>query len=228
VIRINEETDKQDKFYDDFYSELMGTGGIARVWSFIHQRMERPFRKSVEERVLEIGAGNGEHFSAITSAIQTYYATDIRVDILNKSLGSNPNVIVEMQDVNNITHSADYFDRVIMTCVLVHLDDQVAALREIRRVIKPGGYFSLYIPCEPGILLRFLRLMTTHAKARRLGIENIQHLHFLEHRNYFLSSNYFVKSVFSGDEIRGRYYPFPFFTWNFNLFRLYTIKVNSK
>jgi ubiquinone/menaquinone biosynthesis C-methylase UbiE len=206
----------------------MGTGGIARVWGFIHRKMERPFRNSVEERVLEIGAGNGEHYESVTSVVQSYYATDIRVDILNKSLGSNPNIVVEMQDVNKITHPADYFDRVIMTCVLVHLDNPLAALHEVRRVIKPGGYFSLYIPCEPGILLRFVRSLTTHAKARRLGIENIQHLHFLEHRNYFLSSNHFVQSVFSGDEIKGRYYPFPFLTWNFNLFRLYTIRVNSK
>lgn len=217
---------KQDDFYRESYSILMGTGLVAKVWKFVHQTMEKPFRNKVEGMVLELGAGNGEHYKSVASSVKSYYATDIRDDILRNSLGGQPNVYIEMQDVHKLSYPNHHFDRVIMTCVLAHLDDPLLALKEIRRVIKPGGHFSLYLPCEPGILLRAIRPFGIPAKGRRLGIKDIALLHFLEHRNYFLSMNYFVKSVFSDDKIRGRYYPFPFLSWNFNLFRLYNIKIN--
>ena len=203
----------------------MGTGVVSKVWRFIHLSMEKPFRNKRETRVLEVGSGNGEHFKFVASNIETYYATDIRVDILIKSIGLNPNVVVEMQDVSSLKYEDGFFDRVIMTCVLVHLSNPVTALNEIRRVIKSGGHFSLYIPCEPGIILRFVRKISTNLKAKRLGVKDIAYLHFLEHRNYFLAMDYFVHSVFSEDQIKARYYPFPFLSWNFNLFRLYTIRV---
>jgi SAM-dependent methyltransferase len=227
-ITINGEHEQQDGFYDDFYAELMGTGVVSKVWRFIHLTMEKPFKNKKETRVLEIGSGNGEHFKYTSSNIDSYFATDIRIDILRKSLGLKPNVVVEMQDVCSLKYEDGFFDRVIMTCVLVHLSDPITALNEIRRVTKFGGYFSLYIPCEPGIILRGIRKISTHSKAKRLGVKNITYLHFLEHRNYFLAMDYFVRSVFSEDLIKARYYPIPFLSWNFNLFRLYTIQIKPE
>ena len=219
-------TGDQDDFYEKYYSNLMDTGLVAKIWRRIHLQMEKPFRNYAEEKVLEIGSGNGEHLNAISPGIKLYYATDIRVDLLSKALSTRENVIVEKQDVTNLTYQDGFFDRVIVTCVLVHLDDPLRALSEINRVVRPGGYVSLYLPCEPGFLLRFVRVFSTHAKAKRLGIEDITFLHFLEHKNYFIAIDYFVHKIFQDATTRSRYYPFPFLTWNFNLFKLYTIKKN--
>lgn len=215
---------KQDDFYENHYSNLMDTGIISRVWQSIHRKMEKPFSHLSEDKVLEIGAGNGEHLKAVSNHVKWYYATDIRVDILIDSLLDKKNVIIEMQDVTKLSYEDNFFDRVVVTCVLVHLDDPIQALNEIRRVVKPGGYVSMYLPCEPGFLLRSVRRFSTHAKARRLGIQDINFLHFLEHKNYFIAIDFFVRHVFSDSGIRSRYYPFPFLSWNLNLYKLYTIR----
>ena len=140
-------TEEQDSFYSNHYSLMMNTGVIYRFWGLIHHLMERPFKNISEGRVLEIGAGNGEHIRAISGNIASYYATDIRVDSLKKNLSDFDNVIVETQDVMNLSYDDNFFDRVIVTCVLVHLDNPVIALEEINRVVKPGGYISIYLPC---------------------------------------------------------------------------------
>jgi ubiquinone/menaquinone biosynthesis C-methylase UbiE len=205
----------------------MATGLIARMWNLIHKKMEKPFRKAHEERVLEIGSGNGEHLKAVSHDIESYYATDIRVDLLSSALQGREKVIVEMQDVTDLSYEDGFFDRVIITCVLVHLDNPILALNEISRVIKPGGYVSIYLPCEPGIFLRAVRRFSTHAKAKRIGVDDISYLHFLEHKNYFIAVDFFIRRTFKESKVQSRYYPFPFLTWNFNLFKLYTIRKPS-
>jgi SAM-dependent methyltransferase len=42
------------------------------------------------------------------------------------------------------------FDGVICSHVLEHIDDDVAALRELRRVLRPDGWALLNVPHEPG------------------------------------------------------------------------------
>ena len=84
----------QDDFYAKHYSNLMDTGVISRVWQSIHRAMEKPFSRSNEDRVLEIGAGNGEHLKVVSNNVKLYYATDIRVDLLADSLANKKNVIL--------------------------------------------------------------------------------------------------------------------------------------
>ncbi len=224
AIKISSFENQQNEFYSESYSNLMNRGTVGKIWQFIHQKMEKPFKNIVEDKVLEIGCGDGEHLKAISSNIKLYYATDIRIDWLLKNLNGRKNTVVEKQDAMNLTYSDNFFDRIIVTCVLMHLDNPILALQEMKRVLKPGGYLSLYLPCEPGIFLRIVRKLVTHPKAKRQGLDNIAFIHFIEHRNYFTAVDFFVRREFQNSKIQSRYYPFFFLTWNFNLFRLYTIK----
>ncbi len=49
-------------------------------------------------------------------------------------------------------------DLVVAFDVLEHLDDDVAAVREVRRVLRPGGRFLVAVPCDP-------RLWSAHDEA---------------------------------------------------------------
>ena len=43
--------------------------------------------------------------------------------------------------------SDERFDRVVSVCVLEHTKDDLRVLREVRRVLKPGGLFALTVDC---------------------------------------------------------------------------------
>ena len=49
------------------------------------------------------------------------------------------NVTATQGDATDLPHEADTFDAVVLTCVLGEIPDGDAALREIARVLRPGG-----------------------------------------------------------------------------------------
>lgn len=215
----------QNEFYEKKYEELMGTGLISRIWAIIHKKMEKPFRNQKYSKILEIGSGNGEHFKYVNCEFENYYATDIRITRLKKAFANSSNVTVLKADAESLPFPDEEFDRIIVTCVLAHLKDPIKSIEEIFRVLKPKGVATIYLPCEPGILLRTSRALSTRLKARRIGVNHIVYLHFIEHRNYFSSIDYFLKfhSMSKNLTLKSRFHPFRFLSWNFNLYKIYNI-----
>ena len=213
-----------DSFYNSHYREIMGSGIISRVWATIHQQMERPFRGGYYERILEIGAGNGEHIPFVKCGYLQYVASDLRIDNLSNIQQEGSKIRVEVQDAQKLSLPDNDYDRVVVTCLLVHLDRPEDAVSEVHRVVKKStGFVTIYLPCEPGIFLRLIRSLTTHLKARRRGVRDISRLHYLEHRNYYLAVNDLIMHEFRNSIVKKRYYPFPFLSWNFNLYKIYQI-----
>lgn len=58
---------------------------------------------------------------------------------------SAKNVMVRM-DITDINYSADTFDVIICNHVLEHIIDDGKAMRELHRVLKPGGWGILQVP----------------------------------------------------------------------------------
>jgi phosphatidylethanolamine/phosphatidyl-N-methylethanolamine N-methyltransferase len=213
-----------DSFYNSHYREIMGSGLIAKVWARIHRKMESPFGDGYYEKILELGAGNGEHIPFVKCDYAEYLASDLRIDNLANISRAESRIKTDVQDAQNLTLPDNCYDRVIVTCLLVHLDKPEDAISEIRRVTKKiTGSVTIYLPCEPGIFLRLTRAFTTHLKARKRGVNDISRLHYLEHRNYYLAIDNLVMHEFSNSKVKKRYYPFPFLSWNFNLYRIYQI-----
>jgi SAM-dependent methyltransferase len=69
---------------------------------------------------------------------------------------------VRQGDVQDLDLPADSFDVVLMNEVLEHVPDDVGALREVRRVLRPGGRFVLFAPNR-------LYPFETHGVSRRDG-----------------------------------------------------------
>jgi phosphatidylethanolamine/phosphatidyl-N-methylethanolamine N-methyltransferase len=213
-----------DAFYSDHYREIMGTGIISRVWGIIHSQMERPFSGGSYPNILEIGAGNGEHIPFVACNYESYLATDIRIENLSNIQKIESRVKLQVEDAQKLTLQDDSFDRVIVTCLLAHLDKPEEAVAELHRVVrKHSGYVTIYLPCEPGIFLRLIRNFSTHLKARKRGVEDISRIHYLEHRNYYLALDSLITNEFNGSRIKKRFYPFRYLSWNLNLYRIYQI-----
>lgn len=166
--------------------------------------------------ILEIGAGSGEHFSYVTKNFESYTMTDIstwgkfKIDEIIKS---NSRVVFDTQDVQNLGFPDESFDRLICSCVLMHVDQPYQALQEMKRVTKVGGVLSFYIAADPGILLRLIRLITTAPKIKNLSV-SYKLLNALSHRNNAGGLVEIAKHVFQGSKIQFKYYPFCIKSWN--------------
>jgi len=55
---------------------------------------------------------------------------------------------VRRADVLELPFEAESFDMITALDVLEHLDDDVASLREFRRVLKPGGRVFIFVPAH--------------------------------------------------------------------------------
>lgn len=113
-------------------------------------------------RVLEIGAGLGEHLAYEDLTGTEYHALELRPEIANEIRRRHPQISVVTGDCQQSVPFGDrYFDRVIAIHVLEHLPDLPAALREIHRTLKPGGEFCAVIPCEGGLAYGLARFISS-------------------------------------------------------------------
>lgn len=53
---------------------------------------------------------------------------------------------IEKQDITRLTYDDDSFDMVMANHVLEHVPDDVSAMKELYRVLKPGGHAVLQVP----------------------------------------------------------------------------------
>lgn len=213
-------------FYEENYHQIVYTGVVGRVHSKVHQAIEKNFDCQDDlDNVLEVGAGSFEHIKYVRHKYSRYFGVDLnapssmdwKLDERVQFLEMNAEDLVGIDDVT--------YDRVIATCLLAHLINPEIALNEWRRVAKVGGYLTIYIPCEPGLLLRIARQVSTARKSKKMGVNHLRQ-HYKQHRNYYLALMELIKEVFEQDELRVRRFPFRFFSWNFNLF--VTVEVKKK
>jgi SAM-dependent methyltransferase len=113
-------------------------------------------------RVLEVGAGLGEHLEYEDTRDVDYHAIELRPEIAEEIRRRHPQVKVTVGSVEQTIPFEDhYFDRVVAIHMLEHLPNLPAALREIHRVLKPGGEFCVVIPCEGGMAYGFARFISS-------------------------------------------------------------------
>jgi len=132
------------------------------------------FNSFVGKRVLEIGVGQGTDLVQFAMVGAECHGIDITDEHLERArrnfqLRRLP-VALRKADATSIPYPDEHFDAVYSFGVLHHVPDIEDAVREIRRVLKPGGilmlalyrkwsFFHLYLLIIRGILQgRLLRL----------------------------------------------------------------------
>ena len=141
----------------------------------------------------------------------------------------NKKVHIETQDVQNLTFASSFFDRVITSCLLHHVQLPIRALEELRRVTKNNGIITIYLPSDPGALYRFSQFfVSTLSLKKSFSLDEIRFLRASEHRNHVSSIAGLIKGVFANDLIKTRTFPKVNFGWNMQLFQIYTIQVRKK
>ena len=221
-----------DLFYSKYYDQILRTGLIGSAQNRTHRAIEKLWSSDDEfARVLEVGSGAGDHRQFVKHQYSFYHETDIRFPdgTFGSSAAPNTeeptqNVIREIADVMQLQYVDGLFDRVIATCLLLHLANPETALLEIKRVSKStGGVISILVPCEPGILLRLSRKFLTARKAKRHGFPGYELFNARDHINYISGIDRIIKHVFKEDRVVIQRLPFRIPSWNFNLYFVYTI-----
>ena len=133
--------------------------GILKILQqYPHKKLESKFKSNSGLRILEVGAGEGEHAKFVAPGYTEYFATDIDETRLHKLAARNlPNLLVAKVDAESTKFPDNHFDLIIATCLLAHMLKPEETLEEWRRILKPGGALTIYIPCEPGLALKIFR-----------------------------------------------------------------------
>ena len=131
---------------------------LALAASIVHQPVE----------VLDVGCGTGKLLRR--AAIYWPEAQLIGVDPANgmiemaKRLTPNATFFTGMAEVLPLQDNS--VDLVMSTTSFHHWQDQAAGIREIARVLRPGGYFILVDISFPEWLLQVVRLKRVHSPAQ--------------------------------------------------------------
>ena len=112
----------------------------------VHEAIARTLVRHVPHRagVIDIGAGTGALLLRLRNAgFDGLHAADLARE--NFALGDVPHTCV---DLNSDFAAAikDRFDVVVASEVIEHLDSPRHALRQIREIMRPGGYLLLTVP----------------------------------------------------------------------------------
>jgi len=219
-----------DDYYLNDYERIMEKGLVGKMWKYIHKLLDKPFTQMSNICLIEVGSGSGQHFNCSKLQPKEYLEVDLR-NPESKSTASIKNFenrrFVQDDAIYLAKIPDKYFDGLIATCLLAHLQDMETALINWRRVVKPGGILSIYIPNEPGILYPIVRGLITKPRIQKAGYDD-DFLHWKDHRNHFPGMRSMIKHVFTTDTIRFSSFPLKFLNWNFGLFTIVKINVEDK
>jgi ubiquinone/menaquinone biosynthesis C-methylase UbiE len=112
-------------------------------------------------RVLEIGAGTGANLPHYNGSIESLVVTEPEPPMLRRlqraARDQAPTAQVLRAPAEDLPFEDNSFDTVVSTLVLCGVDDQPRALREARRVLRPGGrlLFLEHVRADDPGLARF-------------------------------------------------------------------------
>ncbi len=78
-------------------------------------------------------------------------------------------------DLERLKHPDDFFDLLIANHVLEHIHNEAAALKEIHRVLKPGGWALLQVPFSPKKIKPIELPLHASSKQRRKELGQFDH-----------------------------------------------------
>jgi len=121
------------------------------------------FTPHVRGKVLEIGSGVGNLSAFFVDRPEEVYLTDVSetyLNILQERFGDRPHVRVLPWDLGKEPPAEcepGTFDTVVSSNVLEHIEDDLAALLRIRRLLAPGGRLVLLVPAHQALYNDFDR-----------------------------------------------------------------------
>jgi ubiquinone/menaquinone biosynthesis C-methylase UbiE len=110
---------------------------VRRVMRYLHPR--------AEDRLLEVGCGRGW----LTHAVQQIYPQTYGIDVNPRSIQHGVAANIAQMDAVELHYDDEQFDHIFSFHAIEHIVEADVALREMERVLVPGGRILLVYPAEP-------------------------------------------------------------------------------
>ena len=206
---------------DFLVAERLYCGISGHLYQRIHPQLERRVWPNATSnssvfKILEIGAGSGEHFKFVKRYFSHYCMLDISdfgYKKIEKIISNDGRCKFVLASAEHLPFSSESFEHVVATCVFAHLENPEIGLQELRRVLKNSGTASILLSSDPSLLLRVTRNLFVSRKMSDLPIDYDLYIK-KAHRNSIKSLLKAIDLVFRKEELKIIYYPFRFPFWN--------------
>lgn len=124
--------------YDFIFDWIFAPGRIAAIK---HLGLEP------NDRVLEVGIGTGLNLPLYPPTVRLT-GIDLSQEMLDKAVErvqtlAMPNVTLKVMDATSLDFADDEFDKAVATYTISAVPDPIAVLKEMRRVVRPGGFIVI-------------------------------------------------------------------------------------
>lgn len=102
-----------------------------------------------QDKILDCGCGEGFYLKIISELSRCQlYGFDSDELVLNRTREEldGSNIRLDQGDIYKLPYQDREFDKIMLSEVLEHLPDDVNALKEVKRVLKPGGILFITVP----------------------------------------------------------------------------------
>lgn len=109
------------------------------------RRVQRFLAPTRGERVLDVGCGRG----FVTRRVQQIAPATTGIDLNAEAVANGVTGGLRVMDAQRLTFADGSFDKIYSFHAIEHIPDVAAVLREMERVLRPGGSILLVYPAEP-------------------------------------------------------------------------------
>ena len=122
-------------------------GHPSQIWTRGLERRLEMLRREVPlegKRVLDVGCGVGEFVRRLREFSEDVFGVDVDAERVRQAGLWAPNLALALGEY--LPFGNDTFDVVLMHEVIEHVTDDLATLREVRRVLRPDGRAVIFCP----------------------------------------------------------------------------------
>lgn len=157
------------QFFDELYRrERPPLNGFYESSAARREFAERVLRDCQGKHVLEYGCGTGSYAFDLADRGAMVVGIDISetaIEVARAKTGSADNPRFQLGNAEELEFADASFDVVCGTSILHHLDIE-RAVRELRRVLRPGGRALFYEPVAYNPAVNLYRFLTPHEHTR--------------------------------------------------------------
>ena len=143
---MSEELHKHGRFFD-VWARFYRAGPLGLALRSIQREAIARLRISPGERVLDLGCGPGDGAATIAGHGGVAIGLDYSAGML-ETARTEPSLSGRLLrgDAGRLPFADASFDKIVCTNSFHHYPQHLAALREMRRVLRPGGVLGLVDP----------------------------------------------------------------------------------